>query len=124
MPLLYRSLSCDLHLVQTPSSVRIERIAVMHRGSIVPDDEIAKPPTVRPNALIANRVCPQLIEQRFALVNVETNHPGAEAPPEIKALLAVLRNRSNHRMDRSGRFGDVTDLIEGRALCAGAVIEL
>src|SRR4051812_37543408 len=89
----------DLGTVHDASRSGVEGIAAVHRAAVVPQNEVADPPVIVPGQLVAGRVSPNLIEQRFGLGERESVDIGVVAPTEIEALATRFGMRADEWVD-------------------------
>src|SRR5882762_11914698 len=80
-----RPIGLDLGAVHEAPRVRIERIAPVQRAAVVPDQHVAHLPLLAEGELGLSRVGPQLIEQRFALVQLHADDAAVAPAPEKEA---------------------------------------
>src|SRR5205809_6100552 len=78
--------SLDLGSVHDSPRLIVERIASMHRGAVVPDDEIANLPDVLPGELRARDIAPEFIKQRYRLGELQADQIGVAPAAEIQQL--------------------------------------
>src|SRR6516165_4000407 len=78
----------DLGTVHDASRGGVEGIAAVHRAAVVPQNKVAHPPVIVPRQLVARRVSPNLIEQRFGSGKRKSVDIGVAAATEVEALAA------------------------------------
>src|SRR5688572_10041708 len=84
-----------------------ERVAAMHRAAVVPDDEVADAPLLRPDVLGLRSARPQPIEHRLALGERKSRDVSAEAPPQVERLARRYRMRAHDGVLRSGKLARI-----------------
>src|ERR1700720_2118791 len=57
----------DLGAVHDTPRGGVEGIAAVHHAAVVPQNEVADTPIIVPGELVAGRVSPDLVEQRFGI---------------------------------------------------------
>src|SRR5579863_7655194 len=105
-----RPVALDLGAVHDAAALRIERIAAVHHATVVPQDQVARPPLLVPLEFRLRRMRPQRVEQGFALCERQPRDVGVAAAAEEQGLLAGNRMSANDRVlgaDRLAGIGGV-----------------
>src|SRR5215472_13929493 len=88
----------DLAAVHDAAGLRIERIAPVQHGKIVPHQEVSDFPLVTQRKLRLRCMRPQGIKQRVALGHLETEHMGVRTTTEKERPASGGRLGANERM--------------------------
>src|SRR5262249_59062954 len=94
----------------------------MQGAAVVPEEEIAGFPLLAERVFGPGGVRPELVEQRFALVELEADDVAVAPASEEQALAAGLGMRTHQRMPRAGRLARIGDLLVALAHDSCAVV--
>src|SRR6476646_8346478 len=111
----------DLAAMHDAPRLRVERIAPVQYGKIVPHQHVAHLPFVAHGEARLRRVRPECVEQRFALRHFETDYVGIRAAAEKQRLTSSLRLSAHQGMMCADRQPDVSDFLGALAQHARAV---
>src|SRR5690348_18455234 len=84
-----------------PPRIRIERIPTVHRGTVVPQDEVAHLPLLVPGELRLAGMGPQAVQQVLALVERQPDDVAIAAAPKEEGVPVRRGMGADERMDRS-----------------------
>ena len=87
-----------------PPLARIERIAPVHYGPVVPEHNIADLPMMVPCVIFARRISPDLVEQRFGCIDWHSHDIGVQTPSQIEDFPSAFRMNTEDRV-----YGPDTD---------------
>src|SRR3954447_11890356 len=93
--------------MHAPAPLPGERLTLVHHAAVVPDDEVAHLPFLRPHVFGLTGARPQLVEQRLALGERQPRDIRAEAATQIERLALRLRVRAHDRMLRAGQLARI-----------------
>src|SRR3954447_25621691 len=94
----------------------------MQRAAVVPDDNVPGLPLLAERVVGAGGVCPELVEQRFALRELEPDDVAVAPPAEEEAHAAGLRVGAHQWMPRAGSGARIGHVLVAFAHDAGAVV--
>src|ERR1041384_1137833 len=94
----------------------------MQRAGVGPHDQIADFPLLSERMCGPGGVRPKLVEQRFALGEIEADDVAVAPAPEEQARPSGLRMRAHQRMPRAGRLAWIGDLLVALAHDSGTVV--
>ena len=94
----------------------------MHDTTVVPDEEVADLPLLRPNGVRTGNVAPDLVEEGFALGKRQAYHVGVLAATEVKGFAAVFRVSPNHGMYGTRGFEGTVRMTMSTAQGTDAVV--
>ena len=97
---------------------RVERIAPMHNGPVVPEHHIADPPLMMPSVLFTRCIGPNLIQQRLRIFDRHSHYISVQASPEIKHFPTALRMLADNGMHSANGLTDVRYFFESLAQIA------
>jgi len=80
----------DLTAMHDASRLGVERVAPMQHGEIVPHQKVADLPFMAHGEARLRRVCPERVEQGFAIRYVEPHHIGIRAAAEEQRLRPLV----------------------------------
>src|SRR4051812_12266713 len=93
---------------------RIERLPAVHDAAVVPHQQIAGLPLVKPREPILRRVCPKLIEQRLRFRNRKSDEMRLRAAAEEKARASRFGMRAHERMHGTRRLAEIEPRRPGK----------
>ena len=91
-----------LRAVHQAAVLVVEAVAAVHGDAVVPHDQIALAPGMRPGEFRLGNVAPQLIQQRLAFFDRQTHHIGVQPPAQVERAVAAFRVGDDQRVDRAG----------------------
>src|SRR5689334_6653658 len=111
----------DLRTQHIPALVRVERRALVHHAPVVPHQQVADVPLLKPRELFACGMRPQSIEQRFALFERQPDNVAQRPSAQIERTAVRHRMADHDRMHRAGRFSRITHVLVTLAQLPGTV---
>src|SRR5438874_12017350 len=103
-----------------PAAGGIECVAPMHRTAVVPPYQIAYPPFLAPGEFFLDRMRPEEIEQRVALLDRDANVIGVDPATDEEGLLASLGVGAHHRLARPRHYRHIGHRLEPEVRLAAA----
>src|SRR5690606_11466319 len=102
-----RVIVAQLGPVQHAAGIRGEPIASVHRAPVIPENEVADLPTLRPVEFRSGTVCPDCVEQRLTLLEREPGDVSPLAPAQVEMWPACPRMPEHQRMQGALRLARI-----------------